>query len=68
MPPVISIPISVDEEWSATLIGLRMRVPDNWWDVWTGSQLYEGQIAAVDFDDEAEQYFMLELDYDNEKW
>ena len=44
-----------------------MRVPDNWWDVCTGSQLYKGRIVAVDFADEAEQYFMLELDDDNDK-
>ena len=54
MPPVLSIPINIDEEWAATLIGLMMRVPDNWWDGCTGSQLYEGWIAAVDFSDEAD--------------
>ena len=63
---MLSIPISIDEEWSATIIDLRMRVPDNWWDGCTGSQLYEGRIAAVDFADEAERYFMLKLDNDNE--
>ena len=44
-----------------------MRVPDNWWDGCTGSQIYEGRIAAADSADEADQYFMLELDDDNEK-
>ena len=54
MPPVISRPISVDKEWAVKLIGLRMRVPGIWWDGCTGSQRYEGWIAAVDFSDEAE--------------
>ena len=44
-----------------------MRVPYNWWDICTGSQLYKGRIAEVDFADEAERYLMLELDDDNEK-
>ena len=67
MPPVLSRPISIDEEWAATLIGIRMRVPDNWLYGCTGSQLYKGRIVAVDFYDEAEQFLMLELDDDNEK-
>ena len=49
------------------LKGLMMRVPDNWWDGCTGSQIYKGRIAAVDFADEVERYFMLELDDDNAK-
>ena len=67
MPPVLSRPISIDEEWAATLIGIMMRVPDSWWDVCTGIQLYKGRIAAVYFADEAEKYFVLDLDNDNEK-
>ena len=65
MPPVLSRPISIDEEWAETLTGLSMSVPYKWWDGCTGSQLYEGRIAAVDFSDEAERYFMLDLDDDN---
>ena len=67
MPSVLSRPFSIDEEWAATLLGIRMRVPDNWWGGYTGSQLYESRIAAVDFSDEAERYFLLKLDDDNEK-
>ena len=67
MPPVLTIPISIDEEWDTTIIGLRIRFPDNLWDGCTVSHLYEGRIAAVNFAGEAEQYFMLELDDDNEK-
>ena len=36
---VLSRLISIDEEWAAKLIGLRMRVPDNWWYGCTGSHL-----------------------------
>ena len=61
MPPVLTIPISIDEEWDTTIIGLRIRVPDNLWDGCTGSHLYKGQIAAFYFVDESERYFMLKL-------
>ena len=67
MPPMLSIPISIGKEWATKIIGIRMRVPDNWWDRCTGIQIYEGRIVAVDFVDEAEQYFMLDLDDDNKK-
>ena len=54
MPSMLSRTICIDEEWAATQIVLRMRVPDNWWDVRRGIQIYEGWIAAVDFADESE--------------
>ena len=44
-----------------------MRAPDNWLDGCMSIQLYEVRIAAVDFVDEVEQYFMLDLDDDNKK-
>ena len=62
MPSVLSTPIVIDPEWAATLVGLRMKVPEHWWAGCTGNTLCEGEIAAIDFTDNAGRYFQLELD------
>ena len=56
--------ISVDKEWAASLVGLRMQVADNWWDGCHGSELYPGAISDVNFDDAAGRFFILTLDGD----
>jgi len=60
------MPPSVDKEWAKSLIGLRMKVEDCWWDGCNGSTLYPGRIAAVDFNDVAGRFFLLHLDEDEE--
>ena len=60
MPRPVSPPI--DREWALTLPGLRVAVPECWWDGYNGSKLCKGRIAHVDFDAEGEKFFMLELD------
>ena len=62
MPPVLSKLVAINPEWAATLIGLRMKVPERWWAGCTGSKLFHGQIIAIDFSDDAERYFQFELD------
>ena len=62
MPPVLSKPVAIDPEWAATLIGLRMKVPERWWAGCTGSKLFHGKIIAIDFSDDAVRYFQFELD------
>ncbi len=44
------------------LKGLRMNVPDDWWDGFTGHKLNGGVIACVDFGIDGNKYFQLELD------
>ena len=39
----------IDREWAELLKGLRMNVPDNWWDGFTGHKLNGGVIAHIDF-------------------
>ena len=58
------MPPSVDREWAESLVGLRMKVEDCWWDGCTGSELYPGAIVDVDFSDEAGRFFILHLDGD----
>ena len=52
----------IDREWAGSLKGLRMNVPDNWWDGFTGHNLNGGVIARVDFGIDGNKYFQLELD------
>ena len=42
MPPPAGKGIPINEEWAASLIGLRMQVPDLWW------KGFEGNIVGVD--------------------
>ena len=62
MPPVLSKPVAIDQEWAATLIGLRLKVPERWWAGCTGSKLFHGKIIAIDFSDDAKRYFKFEPD------
>ena len=57
-----NVSIDIDREWAQSLVSLRMKVPDHWWDGCTGRELYEGIIAAVNFDDHGDRFFQLELD------
>ncbi|KAL3773343.1 hypothetical protein ACHAW5_010020 [Stephanodiscus triporus] len=54
-------PMVIDQEWALSLVGLRLKVPEKWWNGYTGNTLYAGQIAAVNFSDNAKP-FMFELD------
>ena len=62
MPSSNRIPI--DQEWAESLIGLRVKVPEGWWDGASGSALFMGTIRSVDFNDTAERYFQFECDGD----
>ena len=55
-------PTDIDQKWALSLVGLRLKVPEYWWPNYFGSTLYAGRIAAVDFSDKAERYFLLTLD------
>ena len=46
-------------EWAESLIGLPVKIPDNWWVGYTGSYLHDGKIK--DFDS-VNQKWMIELD------
>jgi len=52
----------IDREWASSLKGLRMNVPHDWWDGFTGHKLNGGVIARVDFGIDGNKYFQLELD------
>jgi hypothetical protein len=55
-------PMAVDQKWASSLVGLRLKVPAHWWNNWSGNTLYAGQIADINFSDDAKRYFMLKLD------
>ena len=62
MPRVQSTSFAIDREWAASLRGLRMNVPDDWWPGFAGNKLNGGVIARVDFDIATNNHFQLELD------
>ena len=62
IPPLFPI----DEEWAATLVGLRVLVPDSWWPEYITHNLNAGKIVSVDFSDEAGRFWALQLDADVE--
>ena len=62
MPPRVGKGVPVDEEWAASLIGLRMQVPNLWWKGYEGDEsLNEGSIIGVNFSAAKLKYFQLEL-------
>ena len=64
MPVVRAHTPNIDREWALSLVGLRVKVPQNWWPGYSSTALSAGTIAEVDFDDRAGRYFQLELDVD----
>ena len=62
MPRVQSTSFAIDREWAASLRGLRMNVPDDWWPGFTSNNLNGGVIARVDLDIATNNHFQLELD------
>ena len=63
----------VDEAWAKKLIGLKLQVPQHWWEKrktkkrLKGTKLWKCEIASIKLDDEEERYFILKsLDPDDE--
>jgi hypothetical protein len=52
----------IDREWAGLLKGLRMNVPDDWWDGFTGHKLNCRVIAHVNFGIDGNKIFQLKLD------
>ena len=48
----------IDSEWAETLVGLRMKVPANWWNSIRTRELHDGKIKSFNV---LEQKWMLEL-------
>ena len=49
----------IDLEWALSLVGLPVKIPDNWWVGYTGSYLHDGKIVAFDV---VNQKWLIELD------
>jgi hypothetical protein len=62
MPPIFTKPIPINQEWAGLLTSLCMNVPNSWWAGITSLELNAGAISHLDFNQENECYFQLELD------
>ena len=49
-------------QWANSLIGLKLKVPENWWKGLTGRKLWDGVIVKIDQTDERERYFVFECE------
>jgi hypothetical protein len=49
----------IDIEWANSLVGLPVKVPDNWWVGYTGTYLHDGKLMAFDV---VNQKWLIELD------
>jgi hypothetical protein len=38
----------IDSCWAESLVGLHIKIPDNWWAGYTGTYLHAGKIEAFD--------------------
>ena len=50
MPPIRPKHPPINIEWAESLIGLSMKVPDNWWVGCNGYNLHDGKIESFDID------------------
>jgi hypothetical protein len=48
MPPKTTIEPQISTEWAQSLIGLSMKVPENWWVGCKGFKLHNGKIDSFD--------------------
>jgi hypothetical protein len=55
-------PMVADQKWASSLVGLRLKVPEHWWNGCTGNTLYAGRISAINVSDHRQRYFTLEMD------
>ena len=62
MPSDVPQYISIDQEWASSLVRIRMRVPAHWWSGCSGNDESPGQIDGVNFSDDSQRYFLLDLD------
>ena len=53
---------SIDYEWAKSLVGLRMIVPEKWWNGCSTFEPNEGVIIGFDPNTTKERYFLLQLD------
>lgn len=56
------------ERWAESLVGLRMKVEDRWWQGYTTTNLNPGCIGAVDFANEHGAIFVFQNDEDGEQY
>jgi hypothetical protein len=54
--------IAIDHKWVALLVGICMKVPNDWWPYVSGQTLNTGVIAGVNFDINTNNHIQLELD------
>ncbi len=54
--------IPINCKWVALLVGLHMKVPDDWWLSFSYQTLNAGMIAGINFDINTNIHFQLELD------
>jgi hypothetical protein len=62
MPPVLSKLLKIDLEWSNSLVGLPMDVPEHWWDGCAGNSISVGEIARIDQSAKFGNIFLLKLE------
>ena len=68
MPHRITTPsVPVDSEWATSSRGLRLKIPDNWWNGCSGNQLNAGTIKSIKLNDNAGRHFVVELDDDKQR-
>jgi hypothetical protein len=60
--------LNVDREWANSLVGLRMKVEDRWWQGYTTTNLNPGSIVATDFENDHGAIFVFETDADAEQY
>jgi hypothetical protein len=58
----INKPVAIDHKWALSLVGLRLKIPERWWNGLTGNTLYAGQISDINFSDHLKRYFTLKMD------
>ena len=54
----------IDKEWAESIIGLRLKVPDHWWNNCSSRELHDGKIVSFD---EAKQKWNLVCDSEPEE-
>jgi hypothetical protein len=53
----------INIEWAELLVGLPVKIPDNWWVGYTGLYLHDGKLMAFDVVD---QKWLVKLDYQDD--
>ena len=53
---------TIDPRWASSLVGLKLKVPENWWKDYTRSTLCDAVVVQIDYANKDDRFFVIECE------